>query len=136
MSAPNRRSKSSRSTARPSASSCRMKPSKSPDASASFNVIRTTDSLPHDHIIDPGIARAVAALQAAGVETFESCQGGAGHAFHEPTVRFHGGQAEGFRALSAATEAGLLVDALRRVWVLTDGEPTGPSWELIFHPQK
>jgi hypothetical protein len=113
-----------------------MKLSKSPDASASANVILTTDDLPHDHIIDPGIARAVAALQSAGVETFESCQGGPGHAFHEPTVRFHGGFAEGFRALSAAAEAGLLVDALRRVWTVIDGEPTGPSWELTFQPIK
>ena len=82
----------------------------------------------------------MAALQAAGVETFESCQGGAGHAFLEPTVRFHGSRAEGFRALSAATEAGLAVDTLRRVWVIIDGEPTGPSWELTLvtsiHPQE
>ena len=42
MSAPNRRSKASRSATRPSASSCRMKLSKSPDASASANDIRTT----------------------------------------------------------------------------------------------
>jgi hypothetical protein len=41
MSAPNRRSKSSRSATRPSASSCRMKVSKSPDAIASAKVIRT-----------------------------------------------------------------------------------------------
>lgn len=89
-------------------------------------------SLPHDHIIDPGIARAVSTLQAAGVETFESCEGGHGHAFFVPTIRFHGGRAEGFRALSVAAEAGLPVEALRRVWTLIDGEPTGPCWELTF----
>jgi hypothetical protein len=99
---------------------------------ASDKVMRSKSDLPHDHIIDPGIVRAVRALQAAGVETFESCQGGAGHAFPEPTVRFHGGHAEGFRALSAAAEAGLLVDALRRVWTILDGVPTGPNWELTF----
>jgi hypothetical protein len=71
-------------------------------------------------------------LQGAGVETFESCQGGAGHAFNEPTVRFHGDTAEGFRALSVAIKEGLPVDCLRRVWPLIDGEPTGPSWELTF----
>lgn len=120
----------------PAASACRMKGSKSPDLSASDKVTRSINNLPHDHIIDPGIARAVTTLQGAGVETFESCQGGAGHAFLEPTVRFHGGQAEGFRALSAAVYAGLPVDALRRVWVLIDGEPTGPCWELTFAQER
>lgn len=71
-------------------------------------------------------------LQGAGVETFESCQGGPGHAFLEPTVRFHGDAAEGFRALSVALKEGLPVDSLRRIWSLVDGEPTGPSWELTF----
>jgi hypothetical protein len=42
MSVPNRRSNSSRSATRPSASSCRMKGSKSPEAIASANVTRTT----------------------------------------------------------------------------------------------
>jgi hypothetical protein len=82
--------------------------------------------------MDAGIARHVHALRAANVETFESCQGGAGHAFPDPTVRFHGGHLEGFRALSSAVEAGLLVDALRRVWTVIDGEPVGPCWEMTF----
>lgn len=89
-------------------------------------------NLPHDHIIDSGIAREVEALQLHGVETFESCQGGLGHTFLEPTVRFHGDKAEGFRALAAAMKEGLSVDCLRRVWPLINGEPTGPSWELTF----
>jgi hypothetical protein len=89
-------------------------------------------NLPHDHIIDDGIAREVAALKAGGVETFESCQGGHGHAYTEPTVRFHGDRAEGFRALAVAMKEGLSVDCLRRVWPLINGEPTGPSWELTF----
>lgn len=89
-------------------------------------------SLPHDHIIDSGISREVRILQAAGVETFESCQGGQGHAFIEPTVRFHGDQSEGFRALSIAMKEGLPTDQLRRVWPIVDGEPTGPCWELTF----
>lgn len=89
-------------------------------------------SLPHDHNIDSGISREVQILQAAGVETFESCQGGDGHAFIEPTVRFHGDQSEGFRALAIAMKEGLPADQLRRVWPLIDGEPTGPCWELTF----
>lgn len=88
--------------------------------------------LPHDHIIDGGIAREVAILQAAGIETFESCEGGPGHAFREPTIRFHGDEGEGFRALSVAIKQGLPVDCLRRTWSLIGSEPTGPSWELTF----
>lgn len=87
---------------------------------------------PHDHVLDPGIAPAVAVLQQAGVETFESCEGGEGHAFLEPTVRFHGGRYEGLRALAAALQAGLPVRALRRVYDVHDGEPTGPVWEMIL----
>ena len=85
-----------------------------------------------DPPLDAGIAQAVAVLMAAGVETFESCQGGRGHAHPVPTVRFHGYRDEGFRALAAATCAGLRVLALRRVWDIIDGEPTGPHWEMTF----
>ena len=128
----NNASNSALSPVSPSASACRMNGSRSPDLSASDNVTRSINNLPHDHIIDAGIARAVLALQAAGIETFESCQGGPGHAFLEPTVRFHGGLAEGFRAVLATVEAGLPVDCLRRAWTVIDGELTGPSWEVTF----
>jgi hypothetical protein len=86
--------------------------------------------------LDTGIKDAVLALRRAGVETFESCEGGAGHAFPEPTVRFHGDRSEGFRALAAAMQAGLNVADLRRVWPVNDGEPTGPWWELTFVPHQ
>lgn len=82
--------------------------------------------------LDPGVRAFVEALRDAGVETFESCQGGAGHAYPEPTVRFYGDHTEGFRAYTAAAQRGLPVLALRRVWVINDGEPTGPYWELVF----
>lgn len=36
-----------------------------------------------DPPLDYGIARVVSVLREAGVETYESCRGGAGHAFHE-----------------------------------------------------
>jgi hypothetical protein len=87
----------------------------------------------YDPPLDGGISEAVAALAAAGVETFESCEGGPDHAYPEPTVRFHGDQAEGFKALAVAMRGGLRVAALRRVWPLLDDEPTGPWWELTFH---
>jgi hypothetical protein len=83
-------------------------------------------------MLDPGIAPYVEVLRAAGVETFESCQGGDGHAFPEPTVRFHGEHAEGFRALGVALQHRLPVIDLRRTWSIEDREPTGPHWEMTF----
>ena len=86
----------------------------------------------YDPPLDKGIEAAVTALCAAGVETFESCEGGAGHSYPEPTVRFHGNRAEGLRALAVALNAGLPVHELRRVWRVEDGDVNGPWWELTF----
>lgn len=86
--------------------------------------------------LDEGVRHYVETLNDAGIETFESCEGGEGHAFLEPTIRFHGGHSEGFRALAIAQTHALPVHALRRVWSLIDGEPTGPHWELTFWEQR
>lgn len=88
--------------------------------------------LPVPECLDPGIRPYVEALMDQGVETFESCESGEGHCFAEPTIRFHGQREEGFRALAAALEVGLPVAAIRRVWRIIDGEPTGPDWEMTF----
>ena len=85
---------------------------------------------------DPAIRQTVEILREAGVETFESCQGGPGHAFAEPTVRFHGGRDEGFRVLAWALQRGLPVNEVRRYWQVVDGEPRGPYWEMTFHEAK
>ncbi len=90
----------------------------------------------YDPPLDAGIWDAVQVLRGEGVETFESCHGGEGHAYAEPTVRFHGDRAEGFRALAVALRAGLEVAGLRRVWPVLDNEPTGPWWELTFATTK
>lgn len=84
--------------------------------------------------LDPGIRPHVEILDAAGVETFESCEGGDGHCFAEPTIRFHGERGEGFRALAVALQNGPLpVRAIRRYWTVnSDGEPEGPHWEITF----
>lgn len=82
--------------------------------------------------LDPGIARAVNVLRSVNIETFESCEGGEGHSYAEPTVRFHGDRSEGFRAVAAAIQHGLKVTSLRRIWPVLEGEPTGPWWELTF----
>ena len=82
--------------------------------------------------LDPGIRRYVLILRAHGVETFESCQGGHGHCYPDPTVRFHGQSGEGFRAFAIARQYGLPVAALRRYYSVEDGELVGPQWEMTF----
>ena len=82
--------------------------------------------------LDPEIEAIVLRLMEDGVETFESCQGGPGHAYPERAVRFEGPQSEGFRALAAALQANMPVAELRRVWSINDREPVGPVWELTF----
>jgi hypothetical protein len=83
--------------------------------------------------VDLGIVRAVKALLDAGVETFESCEGGRGHSMAEPTVRFLGDVEAGWKALSVCLTYGLPVRALRRYWRISpNGEPHGPHWEIVF----
>jgi hypothetical protein len=83
--------------------------------------------------IDVGIRLAVKRLQEHGIETCESCEGGPGHAYPEPTVAFYGTSEAGWRALSVCLSYGLPVLSLRRVWDVLDGnEPTGPHWEITF----
>lgn len=87
----------------------------------------------YDPPLEDGIKHYVELLTACGVETYESCEGGEGHSYPEPTIRFHGGSAEGFRAMSIAMQHALPVRSLRRVWSMIDGEPVGPTWELAFY---
>lgn len=83
--------------------------------------------------LDPGIERPVRLLQQHDIETYESCEGGPGHSYPEPTIRFHGVPEAGWRALAVCLAHGLPVAELRRVWVILDGyEPTGPKWEIVF----
>ena len=83
--------------------------------------------------LDPGIKAMVRALRDSGVETFESCDGSPGHAYREPTVRFHGDRSEGFRALAAALgKPGPQVMGLRARGRWWRESPTGPWWELVF----
>ncbi len=83
--------------------------------------------------LDPGIRDYVARLRGEGIGTFESCEGGPGHAFTEPTVTFYGTPGEGWRAVALCLAYGLPILDLRRVWrVLDCNEPTGPYWEIVF----
>lgn len=83
--------------------------------------------------LDAGVRRYVDVLSGEGIETYESCEGGEGHSYAEPTVRFHGERGQGFRALAVALQYGFPVRVLRRIWTVDrDGHPHGPEWELTF----
>lgn len=82
--------------------------------------------------LDLGIRRYVLILRAEGIETYESCQGGEGHCYPEPTVRFSGTHSDGFRAFAVAMTYGLPVRALRRCYTVWNGFLEGPHWELTF----
>lgn len=82
--------------------------------------------------LDAGIKRYVEILNDRGIETFESCQGGKGHAYPEPTIRMHGERSEGFKAFAIAQQHAFPVSSIRRIWRVIDGEPTGPHWEMTF----
>jgi len=67
------------------------------------------------------------------IETFESCEGGPGHAYPEPTVAFYGAPEAGWRAVSVCLAYGLPVLSLKRAWDILDmNELTGPHWEITF----
>ena len=95
---------------------------------------RTTLTTSHLAEIDEEIREIVRILDRGGVETFESCQGGPGHCFELPTVRFHGDVAAGWKALGVALDHGLPVTKLQRYWSIDRGEPTDPKWEMVFRP--
>lgn len=83
--------------------------------------------------LDSGILGFVLVLRSGDIDTFESCQGGAGHSFPEPTVKFHGNGWEGFKALAIAMTYRLPVLAVRLSWDVCDGMPHGPWWEMTFY---
>jgi hypothetical protein len=94
--------------------------------------LRRARELNFEPPLDENIRTIVETLIAHGVETFESCQGGAGHSFPEPTVRFEGEMSEGLRAVSVALAYGFRVSELRRTWRAQHGMLHGPWWEITF----
>lgn len=94
--------------------------------------IQSGQELRFDPTLDKGIADIVITLARNHVETFESCEGGSGHAYPEPTVRFEGDASEGLRALAVALAHGLPVANLRRAWAIREGTLHGPWWEMTF----
>ena len=83
--------------------------------------------------VDLGIVRAVKILLDAGISTYESCQGGEGHCYPEPTVRFEGHPATGWRALALLMTYDLPVKRFSRTWTFSyERVPEGPVWEVVF----
>ncbi len=86
--------------------------------------------------LDEGIKNIVITLIKNGVETYQSCEGGRGHAYPWPTVEFRGSSAEGLRALSVAITYGFPVQQLQQVWDIEDGRISDTCWILTFWPPK
>jgi hypothetical protein len=85
--------------------------------------------------LDRGIRFAVRVLHARGFETCQSCQGGKGHAYKEPTVDLVAGgdDATGFGALAALRDHGLPVSELSIVWPIRNGHPYEKLWRITFY---
>ena len=75
-------------------SRCHDCPSKTPFRPDPVNLDRAKAGV-FEPPLDAGIRDIVLTLLANGVETFESCEGGRGHSFPEPTIRFEGDSSEG-----------------------------------------
>ena len=86
--------------------------------------------------MDAGILPVVDLLRKNGIGTFESCEGGPGHAFLEPTVRFLGDRGTGFKVYDILVTNGLdrPAKSIRRYWTASNGELEGPYWEVTFDP--
>ena len=84
--------------------------------------------------MDAGIRFAVRVLHAAGIDTCQSCQGGAGHPYSEPTVEMVAGAdgAEGFAALAALSAYGLAVAEVAQIWHVKNGLPYEKLWRITF----
>lgn len=84
--------------------------------------------------LDAGIRFAVRVLHAAGFETCQSCQGGEGHAYPEPSIEMvaTGDDARGFGALDALRQYGLPVSAVAIVWNIANGHPFEKLWRITF----
>lgn len=84
--------------------------------------------------LDAGIRFAVRVLHAAGFDTGQSCQGGSGHSYKEPTIEVVAGadDAIGFGALCALRGYGLPVSEIALVWSISHSLPYEKNWRITF----
>ena len=88
--------------------------------------------------LDIGIEKAVNIMIKNGFQTFESCQGGIGHCFNEPTIRFFGDEFDLIRAWEVCELNGLRVFEAKRVFRKVDMydidlKLKGLSWDKPFN---
>lgn len=89
-----------------------------------------------DKLIEP----VVILLNKYGFKTFESCQGGKGHCFDSPTVRFEGSEFDLIRAYELCDLHNINVHEAKRTYRKTDvyqdvtsGSSIGEIWEPPFN---
>jgi hypothetical protein len=85
--------------------------------------------------IDAGIRFPLRVLHAHGFETCQSCQGGKGHAYLEPTIDMVAGGAsdsEGIAALGPLAAYGLPVSTVGIIWNIEQGLPYEKLWRITF----
>ena len=82
--------------------------------------------------LDPKFRRIVQILRENGIETFESCQGGKGHHFPEPTVKFLGDYDAAYKAVSICINYRIPISCLRRYWDIIKNVLEGPAWEITL----
>ena len=90
--------------------------------------------------LDSGIRNAVQILNDHGFETWESCQGGDGHCFEMPTIRFWGEEFDLIRAYKICENYNLNVFEAHRVYRCVDigtnstrSCPNGDMWDIPFN---
>ena len=82
--------------------------------------------------LDPGIERAVLFLRQHGFRTYASCEGGEGHAYPKPTVRFNGHYKDLLAAAGLLMYAFFPVSEVRRGYSAVWNELDGPYNEITF----
>jgi hypothetical protein len=89
-------------------------------------------SKPVPMALDSGISYPVRLLRDHGLDTCQSCEGGDGHAYHEPTIELYAGSddSEGFRALAVLQTHGIDVARIAIVWECKNGLPYQRVWSI------
>lgn len=86
--------------------------------------------------LDERIRDAVMVLREAGVDTFASCQGGPGHMFRLPTIRFQGDEWAARLAIRVLAKNGYAADEVRHY--LADeylSKLSDEFWEITLAPE-
>lgn len=90
--------------------------------------------------LDEGIREAVVVLNKYGFKTFESCEGGNGHCYDVPTVRFLGNEFALVRAYELCRIHRMNVCEAKRVYRktsvysdVTNGLAIGENWDRPFN---